>query len=208
MRKPIIITTETFNNLKSTEQVIQECELIHNLVTKYGCRVHIRKKGVSEEQVKGYCMALLQLGTPREQITLHSFPEIVKSIRLGGYHDTIDNLKVWVNKFKHRPLLSTSCHNFQEADFADDMGVDYLFLSPIFDSISKSGYQSNHTLASVKQWLQSRERTAAIIALGGICESNIAEIESCGFSGAALLGAIWNEGDPYENYEQIINKIQ
>ena len=68
---------------------------------------------------------------------------------------------------------------------------DYVFLSPIFDSISKNGY----TAAFHRGALQAAARNGSIgdnvIALGGITPERIEEAAACNFGGAAVLGYLW-----------------
>lgn len=89
------------------------------------------------------------------------------------------------------PALRHSCsaHSWEEVRRWGD-AVDYLFLSPLFDSISKKGYK-----ASVEPREAARElavsRSCRIVALGGIAPGNIVCTATLGFDGAAVLGALW-----------------
>lgn len=61
-------------------------------------------------------------------------------------------------------------------------------LSPIFDSISKNGYRSAFDLDEIKDMITGRHVTA----LGGVTPDAFPILREKGFSGAALLGYIWN----------------
>ena len=65
-----------------------------------------------------------------------------------------------------------------------------MFLSPLFDSISKEGYRSRIDIDSAPERL--RGHAGKIVALGGISPSNIARCRTAGFDGAAALGALWH----------------
>jgi thiamine-phosphate pyrophosphorylase len=78
----------------------------------------------------------------------------------------------------------------------------YAFLSPIFDSISKTGYKSTYNLTDVKNYLHNNP-TKKIVALGGIDEDKISIIEHVGFYGIALLGALWCNKAPVEKFKRI-----
>jgi thiamine-phosphate pyrophosphorylase len=65
-------------------------------------------------------------------------------------------------------------------------------LSPVFDSISKAGYNSGFTYATLKEASKKGIIEGNVIALGGISTSNIASIVDMGFGGVAVLGAVWN----------------
>lgn len=91
-------------------------------------------------------------------------------------------------------------HSLKELEDCKEK-YDYAFLSPIFDSISKSGYKSKFDLSEIKGFLKSRSEN--IIALGGIDEDKIEIIKDLGFQGIALLGSIWHSEYPVEKFKQI-----
>ena len=67
---------------------------------------------------------------------------------------------------------------------------DYLFLSPIFDSISKRGYLSkfshNELLnASIRGIIDDK-----VVALGGVTPDKLSYLKSLHFGGAAMLGTL------------------
>jgi len=81
---------------------------------------------------------------------------------------------------------------------------DYAFLSPIFDSISKMGYQGKYSMSDLKVAL--RKMNKRIVALGGIDEDKIETVKEAGFSGIALLGAIWQCDKPVDKFKLIREK--
>lgn len=66
----------------------------------------------------------------------------------------------------------------------------YAFLSPVFTSISKPNYKP---IINADYYLQAAAKPLPVIALGGINHLNINQLKKMNFSGAALLGAIWQE---------------
>ncbi len=194
---PIVITTEKINN------VVWECEIIAELIARYGCRVHLRKKECSPEELDVMCSTLIKCGVDKEFVTLHGYRDLLEKYQFGGFHINKECRFDDINGYR----LSASCHTIEEVENISSK-VDYLFLSPIFDSISKHGYMSQHKPEVLKKWLENRHSKTKIIALGGIDEYNINSTYEWGFDGAALLGAIWNCEDPIKKYENIINSIK
>ncbi len=84
-----------------------------------------------------------------------------------------------------------SCHAFDEVIEIDGK-EEYCFLSPIFDSISKKGYESKFDHQELKAFLKE-ERKTKVIALGGLTENNYAEVIALGFDGGAFLGSVWSK---------------
>ena len=82
--------------------------------------------------------------------------------------------------------MTKSCHSLDEISLAE--GYDYVTLSPIYDSISKAGYKAKFDIDSLRPVIAGRK----VIALGGVTPEKFGELAEKGFSGASLLGYIWN----------------
>ena len=82
-----------------------------------------------------------------------------------------------------------SCHSFEEVNELDGK-LEYCFLSPVFDSISKQGYEANFNEEELRSFLKN-ERGIKVIGLGGVTENNYQELLDLGFDGGAFLGAVW-----------------
>lgn len=100
--------------------------------------------------------------------------------------------------------VSTSFHALE------DLGVcrgelDYVFLSPIYASISKPGHGGEGTTAAFPDADALASALAGsrypVLALGGVTPERFAELADLGFAGAALLGSIWSAEDPLAAWE-------
>ena len=69
---------------------------------------------------------------------------------------------------------------------------DYLFLSPIFDSISKVGYLSGFSERELLSASESGIIDKQVIALGGVTFERIHYLKMLNFGGVAMIGAIYN----------------
>lgn len=69
---------------------------------------------------------------------------------------------------------------------------NYVFLSPIFDSISKSNYTSAFDMEVLKQASAHGIIDKRVMALGGITTENMAVAKDFGFGGVVVLGDLWN----------------
>ncbi|GAA5037849.1 thiamine phosphate synthase [Marivirga lumbricoides] len=109
-------------------------------------------------------------------------------------------------KHLQKVSIHTDHHKFHSLKEMEEISVndDYAFLSPIFDSISKKGYTSKFDLEELKSFLKRSPKK--IVALGGIDEDKIDWVKEAGFSGIALLGAIWQSENPVEKYKAIREK--
>lgn len=178
--KLIAITGENF--------ICNEAETINALFEAGLERLHLRKPHASANE----CERLIQSISIKwyGRISLHDHFGLAKKYGIGGVH---------LNSRNPQPptgfagILSRSCHSMEEAA-REKHKYDYVFLSPIFDSISKNGY----TAAFHRGALQAAARNGCIggnvIALGGITPERIEEAAACNFGGAAVLGYIWKDG--------------
>ena len=183
------IMPSEFLNIAITPEVPadDEAEKIVSLLTRSGIsRVHLRHPGQSTDTV---CRILADIPSSlRNRISVHSCHSLPQGYSVGIHHSSKDD---WNHDGPKTVVLSRSCHSIAEIESYALQGYDYLFLSPIFDSISKDGYGSNFVLDDnvSKSFADGR-----IIALGGVTPHNLDYVRRHGFAGAAMLGAIpWNE---------------
>ena len=185
MRDVIVITM--------LEMFPGEEELVNTLFANGMQRLHLRKPGASEQEMTEW---IGRIDLPfRQRIIVHDHHRLLRTMGLGGIHLNARNPEApaWFSaeRQKRRSVtLSRSCHSLEE--IAQWKGVcDYLFLSPIFDSISKGGYTSAFTRETLLQAYHDGLFSKPVYALGGVSADNIRSIYDYGFAGAAVIGSLW-----------------
>jgi len=168
------------------QMIDEDAYLISNLLKMGIYSVHLRKPEASIHE----CRTLLAKLTKEERakIIIHDYPELYTEFSLKGIHinKNITSLPDGYNGFKTR-----SCHSFEEIErYKSD--YDYLFLSPIFDSISKVGYKSAFTKEELLKASTSGLIDNKIIALGGITLDMLPYFQELNFGGIAMIGGIYN----------------
>ena len=159
-----------------------EAEMLQTLLGQGFWRIHLRKPQAGAEALE----AFLRQIPPRfyHAISLHDHFATAARLKLGGVHLNSRNPtppEGWTG------LVSRSCHSIDEiAIYAPR--CDYMFLSPIFDSISKPGYLS---ACNLDQLQKSGMLSAKVFALGGVTPQRLPQLEAAGFGGAAMLGSAW-----------------
>ncbi len=151
--------------------------------------IHLRKPASSEEDV-----ATLLREIPCEyhaRIVLHDHFSLLGEFDLGGVHL---NRRHPTPPAEYRGQLSSSCHSMEEIRGLDER-FEYAFLSPIFSSISKVGYESRFTLSELETAHAEGVIDYRVVALGGVTRENISVVQRCGFGGAAVLGYLWQQWD-------------
>lgn len=154
-------------------------------------RVHIRKPQASAAETA----ALLEQipACYRSRLSLHDHFELAERYGVGGVHLNSRNPEPPAN---WRGSVSRSCHTLEEV--ARYQNLDYLTLSPIFDSISKPGYRSKFNL---KELAASGLPLHKVYALGGVRKMHFKALENVGFGGAAMLSEAWEIAKIMKNFE-------
>lgn len=186
--KIIVITTPNF--IKGEESIIP------HLLQLGVDIVHIRKPSATREQ-----LALLLDSLPKwcyDRLVVHDCLELANEYHLRGIHLNRRNHTIPDN---FTGSLSMSCHSLEEVEIKKDM-AEYVFLSPIFNSISKSGYNSAFSKEELHNAMKQGTIDHKVIALGGVSAVNIDTVKDLGFGGAALLGDIWDrtESSDFDDY--------
>ena len=180
----------------------EETRLVSEMLALGLARFHVRKPAWNQAEMAAY---LAEIPTRYySRLVLHSHYSLVPELGLGGLHLTTASRKSGIKQ----PLcagqtLSTSFHTLAEIR-QHRRRYDYVFLSPIFDSLSKEDYNAALSLPEVTTVLrQLRRRTGyvpQVVALGGIEGHRLATVRQAGFVGAAVLGAVWQSPDPVATF--------
>lgn len=171
----------------TTPKVIDEdAYIIKSLLDKGVDIVHLRKP----ESCIDDCRKLLSTldAEYRASIVIHDYPELYSEFSLRGIHI---NRNITTLPEGYNGLKTRSCHSLGEiAHYKSDF--DYLFLSPIFDSISKAGYRSGFDTETLRRAAESGIIDSKVIALGGVTLDKIDHLKSLNFGGGAMVGAIYS----------------
>lgn len=185
-----------------------ETRLITNLMQEDWDFLHVRKPDYDKDELINFLEMIPQY---HHKVVLHSHYELIKEFDVAGINITRaamanlsyeDELKSSCDVrelaikngqlycYGQKPdLVSFSGHGFSEIQHLP-FETSYVFLSPIFDSISKVGYRSKFEDKTIlADFLRTIDKR--IIALGGIDYAKIEECKQLGFDGYAMLGSIW-----------------
>lgn len=187
--------------ITSPEFLSGEAIFIDKLFSQGLDLLHLRKP---EASLEAYKLFLLQI--PKQwysRIVLHEHFALAEEFGLHGIHL---NRRYSVAPNAFHGSISCSCHTIEEV-ITQKESKDYVFLSPIFDSISKVGYHAAFSQTLLKQAAVENVIDEKVIALGGITANNIPLVKEWHFGGVALLGDIWKRmSDP--QVDEYLNHIR
>lgn len=183
----IVITNE--------QPLKREHDLLHALFEEGLEVLHIRKPYCTLQELESYVEGINP--SYYNRISVHRMPEIVEKFPLRGYHFSYDEFKKdnkdlqLINEFRQsNRLVSCSCHSVEDLKTAKEVS-DYQFISPLFDSISKTGYKAGIDLYELSRFLSEYNTTT--FGLGGIDENTISILQNKGLTGVVALGIIWKQ---------------
>lgn len=173
--------------ITSEVEVFREQERIINFIQSgYVDYFHIRKPSFSEKQIREYLAVFPN--EVRQKLSLHDFHSLAFEMGIGGIHINKRN-PILKEEYKKK-RISVSCHSIEQVKEWKEKS-NYVFLSPIFDSISKEGYKSAFSFNELKKYFNDKILDNKVVALGGVTKDNIKELENIGFSSCALLSDLW-----------------
>ena len=177
--KLIVVTAPTF--------FVEEDKIITALFEEGLDILHLRKP----ETPAMYSERLLTLIPQKyhKRIITHEHFYLQEEFSLMGIHLNTRNPKEPHDYSGH---ISCTCHSLDEVRNKKHF-YDYLFLSPIYNCITKSGVTSGFTAEELRQAGKSKVIDSRVMALGGITSDNILEIKDYGFGGAVIMGDLWNK---------------
>ena len=148
--------------------------------------IHLRKPDSDIDECRQLLRALT--AEERSKIIVHDYPELYYEFSLKGIHI---NRNVPALPDGYKGFRTRSCHSFEEVvKYKDE--CDYLFLSPIFDSISKTAYRAAFTREQLLMASNDGIIDSKVVALGGVTFASIPYLEQLNFGGAAMIGGIYD----------------
>ncbi len=197
--------------MSDTKDIDDEHIIINELFESGLEILHIRKPKYSTQEMRTYIEKINK--KYRNRIVIHSHHELSVSLKLKGIHLTERHrrknffrswfMMQWI-KFKRPDIAITASYHSPNSLLKNNPGYTYIFLSPIFDSISKIGYKNTFNDDTLEVAL--RKTTFNVIALGGVDYTKLEKVKEFGFIGCALVGSIWHTQYPVAEFKKIIDK--
>lgn len=177
--KLIVVTAPTF--------FVEEDQIITALFEEGLDILHLRKP----ETPAMYSERLLTLipSIYHKRIVTHEHFYLQEEFKLMGIHLNARNPN---EPHDYSGNVSCTCHSLNELQSKKHF-YDYVFLSPVYDCITKQGISAGFTAEELRKAGKERLIDSKVMALGGITPDNILEIKDYGFGGAVVMGDIWNK---------------
>ena len=190
--------------LTRREFFVEEDKILSALFDEGLDVLHIRKPGA--EPVFAERLLTLLHEDFRDRIMVHEHYYLKEEFGLRGVHVTEGGEQLPPS---YRGVKSTSCHTVKELQEKKGQ-FDYMFLAPVFDSISAPAMKSAFTPDDLKSAASAGAINKKVIACGGVNTENIRQLRDYGFGGVCILGDLWQHFSPHSttNYKDLIHHFR
>jgi thiamine-phosphate pyrophosphorylase len=170
-----------------------------------GCRwASVREKDLPAGEQVALARELHALARKwNAHLTLHGDPALAKEAAIDGVH-----LPAGSDAASARQLLGThaliglSVHHAEEARGLDAAVIDYLVAGPAYATASKPGYGPFLGMTGIAAICAAT--AIPVIAIGGITEHGIDDMDTAGVAGVAVMGGIMRADDPGKEVRALI----
>lgn len=172
-------------------------ELVESAVAGGVQLVQLREKQASTREFLELARALRGLLQPRKvPLVINDRVDIALAVEAAGVHlGQTDMPPAEARRLLGpRALIGLSVESLDDAFAAEGEEVDYLGLSPIFSTPTKSELNHSLGLEGIRE-IRSQSRHP-LIAIGGIHVGNAAQVKAAGAHGIAVVSAICSAEDP------------
>jgi len=179
------ITDAAISSLTHAEQVA-------HLLSGGASLIQLREKNNSPRDFFADASAALRLArTARATIIINDRVDIALALGASGVHLGQTDLPVKAARQLLGPqaIIGYSTHNLDQVSEALDLPIDYLAFGPVFSTRTK---RNPDPVAGLNQ-LQAAKALAGdlpLVAIGGIRQSNLADVFAAGADSAAIISEI------------------
>jgi len=150
--------------------------------------IQVREKNLQGDALRSFVGDVLRRAHAHgARVLVNGDVELADRMCADGVHLTSQGLRTLTAR-PELPLVGASCHNAEELNHAQRLGVDFAVLSPVLPTSSHPGEPG---LGWARFAELVRDRPFPVYALGGMKPAMLAEARSHGAHGIALLSGIW-----------------
>ena len=196
---PIITAAQLPDRYLITPECLDPAELLRGIEQALACGIRLiqlRTPGLPEASYRRLARETLRMAEGQARVMLKGEPELLEAFPDAGWQLTSHQLREYAGG--PRPLaahrwLAASCHDAQELEMAEGLGVDFVTLSPV--QVTRT-----HPHASPLGWAGATALLSGfnrpVFLLGGLGDEDIAAAQLAGGQGVAAIRAFWPRVNP------------
>lgn len=150
--------------------------------------IQVREKALSPDALRDFAHRVIAMANGfNARVLINSDYALAREIGAAGVHYSSQQLMT----LSDRPagiLCAASCHNQQELEQAQQLGLDFVVCSPVLPTLSHNGVP---TLGWQKFAELIRGSSLPVYALGGLAEQDMLQAWTHGAHGIAMQRSVW-----------------
>lgn len=170
--------------------------------------VQLREKDCSSREFLNIALSLKQILQPyRIPLIINDRLDIALACDAEGLHIGQSDLPYSIARklLGNDKIIGLSVDNIRQVEEANDVDVDYIGISPVFSTLTKTDTSHPFGLEGIRQAAQiSKHR---MVGIGGINMHNANDVIKAGAEGVAVVSAIVSAPDPQKATKNILNQI-
>lgn len=173
-------------------------ELVKRAVSGGVTVVQLREKDCSSREFLELALEIKKVLTPEIPLIINDRLDIALAAKADGLHLGQTDLPVEVARklLGPRAIIGLSVETSEQLTRARNLPVDYLALSPVFLTSTKTDTAPAWGLEGIAE---ARKITSQpLVAIGGLNKTNVPEVIKAGADGVAVVSAICAAEDPEE----------
>jgi len=186
-----LVTDRDLSLGRSTEYIIDQA------IKGGATLVQLREKNISTREFYYIALNIKKLLKPLNiPLIINDRMDIALAIDADGLHIGQSDIPYEVARKILGPnkIIGLSVENIEQARKAEELDVDYIGISPVFDTKSKADISTPLGLDNMKKI--SNFTTHPMVGIGGINAENAAQVIKAGAQGIAVISAIVSQRDP------------
>lgn len=154
--------------------------------------VQLREKDLAVRDLEKLAAEVVRVASGRARVLVHARADIALAVEADGVHlpsgesalSASEVRTLWMKASSVAPVIGVSCHTLAEVRSAEAQGADFAVFGPVF---AKGGVAAEAGLRRLEAVCRREQALMAVLALGGVDETNT---ELCMRAGAAGVAGI------------------
>lgn len=194
LRKCLLLYAVTDRRWLKKDQTLAEA--VSDSVAGGVTMVQLREKNMPENEVEAEAIDLKKILHKKNiPLIIDNNVKICQKVEADGVHLGQDDMPVKRAReiLGNKYIIGATAHNVSEAIKAEKDGADYLGVGAAFGSSTKTDAKK---IISLSEYVKITNAVSIpVVAIGGIDETNILQLNGAGLSGVAVVSAIYDRDD-------------
>lgn len=169
--------------------------------------IQYREKEKTTREMFEECRELKEICSGKALFFMNDRADIALAVKADGLHIGQDDLPLAeARKLLPNAVIGITVHNIEEATKAEGLGVDYVSVSPVFDTPTKSDAGKAVGIEMVKKVKNSA--SIPVMGIGGINPENAGSVINAGADSVAVVSCIIASNDVFESSRKLLEAVK